>query len=690
MLTDKQWAHVEEMQGKRVSRVVSVVTARDDAGNEFTKIAHLAEHDLNILCFGGPCQYRFENFDLTDKRDLSIDIGGRNHKGSRVFIKNQDHIRILNGARQLRDKLKDQPLEKYDCCPSIGDLKSKNMVIKCPFCDDWYMRESNFCFNCNKKVETYMQPLFPEGKRIEVLGLTGEFASGKTLFGLLLSPEPGTTLLYDVEKSAGTYHKSPGNDHGFPFDRVDVPSEMLKLKPKGWKPEDVYVWWKAHIRSVTPGKYRVIGLDPVSEIESGLADYVMSHPGEFGKTAEQYKRSAGLFWGDVKEAWKMDLTDIASRCQCFYFTSHMSAVFAGSAPVPGKRKAKGKETLMELASLYLQLERKPDAAGNKPAKPSAIVMKDRLALTRIGADGEPEIIPILPPRLPVATPAEIRKYMITPPDYRDLKPGERAPIEQVSEDDRAATALMIAEAQRETAVLNLEISRAGAVAIPHGAGAGSGRGIQTSPEINQQAFRAAPVQSIPASVRAEFAAAQIPLIEKRQPWAREDGDPGIAASLDRVFDPAQIEREKAQLDSLNPVIACLRHDKICPDSGTCRYEKSCKFQNTVIPGQAAHMVCDGFKFPATSAIVGYINEVQTRGTFEEIAPLFAQLPPAMLDWERNSLIVAICLHTIRVAKQRAHLTRLQTWLGKQQGVSNEAKTTIVKASAARWDELIPF
>ena len=63
---------------------------------------------------------------------------------------------------------------------------------------------------------------------IPVIGLTGEYQSGKTLFGLSISPGP-RTLVYDMEKSSLTY-ESIG------FQRVDIGAEMLKLHPKGYAP----------------------------------------------------------------------------------------------------------------------------------------------------------------------------------------------------------------------------------------------------------------------------------------------------------------------------------------------------------------------------------------------------------------------------------------------------------------------
>lgn len=288
-------------------------------------------------------------------------------------------------------------------------------------------------------------PLWPQP--IEVLGLTGEFASGKTLFGLTISPGP-STLVYDMEKSSATY-QSLG------FERIDMPTEMLRAYPGGYKPIDTFNWWLAHVKSIPAGKFRVIMLDPVSEVETGLVDWVRANPSKFGKTAAQYVKMSGLLWGDVKEFWKSILSDIASRCETFAFTSHMTNIWRDDKPT-GKRKAKGKETLMELATLYLNMERKANGKGELPAKPAAVILKSRLSTIKFDpGTGDTTIVPTLPPRLPVATPFSIRQYMAAPPDYSKLTPEECAPDVTLTDDERAELAYATAAANRDAEELRL-------------------------------------------------------------------------------------------------------------------------------------------------------------------------------------------------------------------------------------------
>ena len=262
---------------------------------------------------------------------------------------------------------------------------------------------------------------------IEVIGLTGEYESGKTLFGLMIDPE--RTLCIDVEKSATAYEASLG------FKRIDLVQLTVQEHGDSYTPLDLFLtFWKL-LKSVG-SEYTVWMIDPVSEIESGLVMYVDAHPEEFGYTSGQFKKMSGLKWGAVKELWKRILTVAAEKCQTLVFTSHLKSEWKGDRPTRN-RIPKGKETLMEVASLYLWMERPTDDKGRKRPEPSARVLKSRLATAQRDANGKVVIVPTLPPRLALATPDAIRAYILNPPDYAKLKSGEKAsPEEALTDDER--------------------------------------------------------------------------------------------------------------------------------------------------------------------------------------------------------------------------------------------------------------
>lgn len=305
----------------------------------------------------------------------------------------------------------------------------------------------------SKKTSSDVPPLWP--RPIEVIGGTGEFESGKTTFGVTICPGP-ETLVYDFEKSSKPYEDDLG------FVRVDVPDEMGARPGKSYKPIDTFQWWLAHVQSIKPGTYRVIMADPASDIESGIVDYVNANPREFNKTAAQYTKMQALMWGDMKAYWKRILADIASRCETFYFTTHQQSVWKNDRPSK-ERKAKGKETLFEMASLYLKFQRNKD----KDIVPSAIVLKSRLSkMVHNPTTGHTAITPLMPPRLPIATPFAIRQYMLNPPDFAHLKPEEQIGTEQLTEDERLQLKANIAEAERDTALAQTETRRRSAVSRP--------------------------------------------------------------------------------------------------------------------------------------------------------------------------------------------------------------------------------
>lgn len=298
-------------------------------------------------------------------------------------------------------------------------------------------------------------PKTPWGSQmqIEVFGATGEFATGKTILGLSIAPgvHPGShefaskprTLYLDLEKSGATYG-------GTGCLRIDVPAELAKLHGANYTAKQVAEWFNLLPSKLKPGQFDVIVVDPVNDVESGEVDVVKQNPTAHGYTANQFSQSVGLLMAAMKAHWKKLLMSYSNVCRCFFFTTHLRDEFKGGRP-SGKREPRGKETLAELASLYLWLERSADDKGNVPDKPSAIVLKQRLADTRMNAAGELEIVNLMPPRIPVATVQEIRRYIANPPDYGKLAAAERVIEKPATEEDLIRLRLATAEAQTAAA-----------------------------------------------------------------------------------------------------------------------------------------------------------------------------------------------------------------------------------------------
>ncbi len=319
--------------------------------------------------------------------------------------------------------------------------------------------------NLVRFMSTTAQPVWPQP--IPIIGGTGDRGHGKSKFGLNICPGNRTTLVYDLEQSSASY-EGEYERIGVPFDRIDVQRTMYDVKlpngthpfRKGYKDVDMFKWWWEHILAIPAGKYRVIMVDPVTDLESGLVDWVDANPAYFGHTAGQYASMSAVKWGDVKALEKRILSDICARCECFYFTAHLGAEFGADKKPTGKKKMKGKETLFELASLYLWFDRSPDAKGARPNVPNAMVMKGRQERAEL-IDGEVVSYSILPPRLPVATPKAIRDYFKNPAGKGTLKDGEKVKEETaMSADDRLKLEVAKAEAERDAAQARAAVAQA--------------------------------------------------------------------------------------------------------------------------------------------------------------------------------------------------------------------------------------
>lgn len=307
------------------------------------------------------------------------------------------------------------------------------------------MNETTLLFDTEKGSESYVhlyaseagvpadRPLWPAP--IPVIGVSGKIGQGKT------------TFLLDI--AAG------------PVRRVDVPAEMLKLHPGGYRPMDTFAWFHAVVKSIPPGKFRVIALDVAEEIEQGVAEWVWENPLHFNTTRQQFIKMSGVYQGLVSSYWKSILMDITSRCETFAFANHTGLVFDSSGKaVAGKEKSKGRPVMKQSASLYVNLTREKDASGGLKDIPAGVVDlteggKSRL-MTWAVRGGVRIKVPVLPPRMPVATPAAIREYFVNPPDTSRLAPAMLAPEHVTTEDDRAQTRLQAIEAESQLEQLKLQ------------------------------------------------------------------------------------------------------------------------------------------------------------------------------------------------------------------------------------------
>ncbi len=291
-------------------------------------------------------------------------------------------------------------------------------------------------------------PIWPNGIEIKFLGLAGESDAGKTMFGAMI--DPANTLIRDYEQTAGVYQTGLG------FTRIDVPAVMRQRVSNRYKEIQKFEWWLESNRDIKHGQYSVIMDDPIEDLGPGLKAYMGSLHSEYGfKSADSFENMKGIFWGEARAFYKKELLALADKCQTFVFTNHMNYVWINKVCTT-KREPKGLETLKELASVYLVLNRKLDQQGKKPRRPNAIVLQSRLA-NFITTDGKIDPIAILPAAFTDATPDAIRAYILKPADPNTKKKSEKVPAEPpMSEDERAVLAHDTAVAQKEASQAETE------------------------------------------------------------------------------------------------------------------------------------------------------------------------------------------------------------------------------------------
>ena len=131
--------------------------------------------------------------------------------------------------------------------------------------------------------------LWPEAFRPQgtIVWVGGPISSGKTLFMLGTGASPERTLFIDSEGSAAIY--AP---------QIPTLHYINAIKEWGdWSDTEFFQQARQYLRNVQAGQYDVIALDNWQRYETGHAEYVSQHPQEYGLSAGQIQKMAGLMWG---------------------------------------------------------------------------------------------------------------------------------------------------------------------------------------------------------------------------------------------------------------------------------------------------------------------------------------------------------------------------------------------------------
>lgn len=388
------------------------------------------------------------------------------------------------------------------------------------------------------------------GRKIPIILLSGEVNSGKSLWPLLIDPEcrtfdhAPTAIVWDQEGSCEPY------EGGLNFKWEDTRAAVMegvhmKVLKAGkddprWRKiilenadannfpsTSLFRAWYMSLLLVPRGQYRVGCVDTFTPIQEGLIEWLKCHPEAFGRSRSQYENASSMFlWPDVKAMLSYILSvDCRLRFETFCLTVHLKNLWKGGSST-GQRVAEGLDVLSKLATLHLQLDRTPQSKNKSaPRLPFAIVKKQRFV--NFGED-ENSDKPILPPRLPEATPSAIRAYIANPPDFDNLKPQERMPDDAMSDDDKLRLTASTSENNRITA--EVELSRAQLLRNAAARQAGNGQvvaassAVESEPVAAERHYVPAAEQPTPSAGPAPITEAQISRIKDILPQAFADND----------------------------------------------------------------------------------------------------------------------------------------------------------------------
>lgn len=354
--------------------------------------------------------------------------------------------------------------------------------------------------------------------KIPVIGVAGEHGSGKSTF--ISTIDPTRTCMVDAEESTVSYN--------LPFaQRYNLYEEMAAITGgKAFRPIQAFEWFRNLVENVIqPDVYTVLSLDPASDIEHGLVDWVKENHAQFGLTKSQLENMQGLLWGAVNEYWKAFIGILSRKVQTFAYTVHMGTVWKGGKPVEGKRKAKGKSSLKEVTSLFMTLDRSPQIINGQPVTPAAPTGltldpfgKSRLHHTQIDPDTGMVlgIQPILPPQVPNCTPQAIRQYIAQPPDWANLKPEEQYTERPLTDREKQER-----EDERQQTELEIETARLTRAQLLASAGQAQAQQLQGQQPQGQRPAVADPVQQAPQQLPAQPAPQQPPQPTPEQQQAQQ-------------------------------------------------------------------------------------------------------------------------------------------------------------------------
>jgi len=262
--------------------------------------------------------------------------------------------------------------------------------------------------------EIFKDTIKPKG----LIHVTGPSGVGKSLFsvGLIeVGLDPKRIVVFDSEQSLSGHHSSLG--FGEYFDLISMFTEQYGYFGHS---KDFFVMVRDLVTTIDPDEIDVVVFDNIRKLEESFRDEVETNPHKFGLSPAQVERGGGIKWGPIKQLYSSFIQSLAQLAPIYIFTSHLSQVWMGGAPVPNLYRPQGKQDILERQTfLRVWLLHNPDSKY-----PDGLKLKDRLTIPEVGEDGI-NWRPVLPPKLSPCNWKHILEYMKNPPDLDNLDTSER-------------------------------------------------------------------------------------------------------------------------------------------------------------------------------------------------------------------------------------------------------------------------
>lgn len=282
--------------------------------------------------------------------------------------------------------------------------------------------------------------------------VTGYRGRGKSYFASQME-NPTLTAFFDFER------KGEGIDSQL---RFGLYCPVTELASGG---TGIYDTFMRAVEAIEPNQFAHVILDNTAPLEMALG-------AEAVRNADLYAKSFGMDAGNIRAnkyggksgtvnyliAEKICNPLWAKGVKLITAVSHIKPRWSGGVQVPNSYNIKGADRWEELSILTLII-----IPGDHPPAPSALVMKEQLGA--IGWDekkGTFRVSRRLPYRLPLATPAEVYRYLKNPVDLDNLKPGEMPSEDEIGpfreKLSREQMSIILAEIESNRQTISEEIT----------------------------------------------------------------------------------------------------------------------------------------------------------------------------------------------------------------------------------------